>query len=81
MSGSANNYWSLFEEDHLKLAHNIAEELGEPKESNEELVEFFKTVSAEKIRDYARLELLGQSLFSISFAPIVESTYFVLNNA
>lgn len=79
MSGTAYNYWSLSDENHLEHAHNIAKELGEPKKSDDELVEFFKKVPADKIRNYGKLNLLSQSLLAIPIAPIVESTYFVLN--
>lgn len=51
MSGSAENFWAMSKENnHLAMVIDLAEKLGEPKETYDELVEFLKSISVDKIR-------------------------------
>lgn len=77
MSGSALNYWAISQEKHhLVQAHKMAEELGEPKKTFEELVEFLKTVPAEEFNKIATITAdSGARYKSPQFAPIVESVH------
>lgn len=73
MSGSAENAWALSNDDHLKRAFNIAQELGKTITDHDELVKFLKTVPAEKLYLFADMETVNNVLSKISIAPIVES--------
>lgn len=75
MSGVIGNYWAMSEEnDHLELAHKIARDLGEPKNSFEELVAFLKSTPADKLSEYSTI--VGSNiLFEIPFTPVIESKF------
>lgn len=73
MSGVVSNYWALSESaDHLELAYKIANDLGEPKTTYEELVEFFKFAPAEKLIEYSTA-VKYSPLLQIVFNPVIES--------
>lgn len=76
MSGAVFNFWALFlVKNHLAEAHNIANELGEPKTTFEELVEFLKTVPAEKFKKFAISTPDKGVRFQLLYGPVVESTH------
>lgn len=75
MSGSAENFLSYGDENYIiSSAYNIAKELDEPKNSVQELIDFFKTVPAKDIVYYC----LTPSDHKVSikrFVPIIESLF------
>lgn len=74
MSGTADSIWSLSElNDHTPVAYRIAVDSGEPKSSKEELIEFFKTISAEKIKYTAMYEGTYYRTINFKFSPVIES--------
>lgn len=76
MSGTSMNFWAQCDENKIiTLAYKIAEDLGGPKESPQDLIEFFKTVPSEKIVVYA-IEKTSHRTISKDFAPIIESEFF-----
>lgn len=76
LSGTTENVWARFTDtNHILLAHQIASDLGEPKESNDELIEFFKSVPADKIQNYGAMTLTHRD-FRIKFAPLIERMSF-----
>ena len=73
MSGVVENYWAMSEHnDHVELAYKIAADFGEPKETIDELVEFLKSVPAEKLCEYNNIAPM-QLLFPLSSTPVIES--------
>lgn len=75
MSGSAGNYWALSEEDnHLRRAFQIAEQLGEPKYSFEHLMAVLRTVSAGRLNQLHFYEANTDDLLSATiFGPVIEN--------
>lgn len=73
MSGSAENQWALSNDDHLKRAFNIAQELGKTITDHDDLVKFLQNVPAEKLYRFADLHAIKNVLFKIPIGPIVES--------
>lgn len=71
MSGTVDVLWAFSSDDHLKRAFNIAEELGEPKTTHEELISFLKSVPAKKLCPFSPLE--QGVMFRIPVGPIAES--------
>lgn len=75
MSGAADNYWATSDKnDHLELAHRIAEELGESKKAVDELVEVLKRAPAVKITEHSAVDI-SKSLLEFSFTPVIECKY------
>lgn len=73
MSGVVDNYWAMTENNnHLKLAHKIAEDFGESKSTTEELIAFLKSAPANKLCEYNNI-LPAQVLLPLPFTPVVES--------
>lgn len=73
MSGVAYNYWAMSgSNDHLEFAYKIARDMGEPKNTFQDLVEFLKSIPAEKFNEYSLLTV-HDILMEISFSPIIES--------
>lgn len=66
------DWWALSHDDHLKRAFDIANELGEPKETKDELIAFLKSVPAEKLGKLATMSAVNDVLFEIPLAPIIE---------
>lgn len=74
MSGSIGNLWALSPESHLTRVHQILEEeLGEPKRSNEELLEYFKTAPPQFFNKISRVEVNSGMQYTVPFGPVVES--------
>lgn len=72
MSGSPDNLWALSDKDnYLPTAYKIANDLGEPKKSFEELVEFLKSVPAARFAEFDVSE--EGRILNPKFRPIVES--------
>lgn len=77
MSGTTENLWAMFEgKDHSERAHKIANDLGQPKESLDELIAFLQTAPADKLTAYSTIDTVD-NLFTIPFGPMVESKRFV----
>lgn len=71
MSGAVDNFWALASKDnHLSMAHKMAEDLGEPNDSFKELVEFLKMAPASKMTRMPEGLLLRRN--QVDLAPIVE---------
>lgn len=80
LSGAIDNHSALSEEKHhLKRAHQIAKELGEPKNSVEDLVEFLKNVSANELSQFSTIQVASNTLFMVAFGPIIESAFLIFN--
>lgn len=60
--------------DHVELAYQIARDLGEPKNTLQDLVEFLKSAPADELSIYSLL-LAKDVLFDIPFTPVIESVY------
>lgn len=74
ISGVADNYWGLNEKsDNLDYAHQIAAELDKPKKSTEELIEFFKSVPAEKLVPYGDVMGFMERTCNPVLKPVMES--------
>jgi len=73
MSGTTFNYWAFSKQnDHTDYAYKMAAELGQPKQSYNELVEFLKTVPADKIYQHGNvIDLLKRTARGV-FAPVIE---------
>lgn len=77
MSGTTENLWAMFEDnDHLELAYKIAKDLGQPKESLDELTAFLQTAPADKLTVFSTIDTVD-NIFTIPFGPVVESETFV----
>lgn len=73
MSGTANSKWAFSDEkDHVALANHIAEELGKPTNSLDDLIDFLKTIPAEKLAQYIFLDASLETN-QFKFAPVIES--------
>lgn len=74
MSGSVENLWALsIEENHLELAHHMAEQLNETKKSFDELVSFLKVVPVDQLHHFMFTEIEDNDIFKTKVAPVVES--------
>lgn len=74
MSGTSENVGARSpDQNHIALAHQIAKDLGEPKESLEDLIEFFKTIPADKFHGYGAMTINHKD-FPIRYAPLIERT-------
>lgn len=74
MSGTADNFWAMsIEENHLKLAHQMAEDLNKTVNSFDELVSFLKEVPIDDIHIYALILNLKNDVFQNKVAPVIES--------
>lgn len=73
MSGSAENLWAISDDDHLKRAFNMAQQLGETITDHNELVTFLKNVEPEKLVRFADGQKLKSVLPYFPIAPIIES--------
>lgn len=79
MSGTIHNYFALSEENNqLKRAFEIAEELGEPKTSVEQLIAFLKNAPLKKLVNYSVCNPSNGLLFC-EFLPVIESMVWHLN--
>lgn len=78
MSGSIGNYWAFSEDDHhIKHAFRIAEQLGKPRNSIEQLIAFFKTVPAHQLNQQHFYDSSVDSLLSsMKFGPVIERKSF-----
>lgn len=73
MSGSAENYWSFAKaNDNLELAHQIANNLGQPQDSTDNLAAFLQSLEVDKLKSYGALNWL-QGTIAVEFAPVIES--------
>lgn len=74
LSGSAENFWAFSEKnDHTDLVYEIANDLGKPKHSFVDLVEFLKTVPAEDIIDYGTIYPRLRRTTRFMLSPVIES--------
>ncbi|XP_055308597.1 esterase B1-like [Sitodiplosis mosellana] len=72
MSGVVDNYWALSESNnHLEIAHKIANDFDGPKNSTDELIAFLKTIPADEFISYSHL-ITSTRLIDIPFKPIIE---------
>lgn len=73
-SGTAENYWAFSEQsNHLKFAHQMAIDLNAPQDSFENLVEFLKTVSVDKLVGYGNILGFFRRRSSLLMTPVIES--------
>lgn len=76
LSGSAENFWAFSEKnDHTDLAYKIANDLGKPKHSFEDLVVFLKTVPAEDIIGYGTIYPRLRRTTRFMLSPVIESAW------
>lgn len=74
MSGSVGNPWAFpSEHDHVQNAFEIAEKLGEPQNSYDELISFLKTTSADSLNPFSTTVAPNAVQISIVFGPTIES--------
>lgn len=74
MSGVGENLWSLWEKTNSTVAYKIAEESGQSLRSNDELVNFYKTVPGSTILEYQPFQGLQIRTLHPELAPIIESS-------
>lgn len=68
--------WAISDEkNHISYAYQMAEDLGEPKNSIEELVEFLQSVPPEKIVRYGSSMAGFHRTLDFRYAPIIESMF------
>lgn len=73
MSGTTENHWAWYEhKSQLEISYRMANELGEPKEKLNELIEFLMSASAEDLSKYSTIDI-SDNVFAMPFAPVVES--------
>lgn len=73
LSGTAEHYWAFSQlPNHLSLAFQIAEHLGKPQQSLNELIRFFKSVPANSIAQFASTDHLFRRTTIPIFAPVIE---------
>lgn len=78
MSGTANSRWAYSDEkDHVALANRIAEDLGKPTNSIDDLVELLKTTPGDTLKTSLFLET-SMKTTRFKFAPIIESVPFLM---
>lgn len=76
MSGSVGNPWAFPSEcDHVNNAYEIAEKLGNPQNSYDELVTFLKTTPAEALNQFSTTVAPNAVQISIVFGPTIESNF------
>lgn len=74
MSGTVNNLWALYEKnEHKTLAYKLAANLGQPKYTLEELIDFLKTVPANKTLEYDHEAFEADRTGQLLLAPVIES--------
>lgn len=73
MSGSIENPWAMSKQnDHVAAMFDVAEKLGEPKKTFEELLNFLKTASVDTIRKgFPSMELAHT--IELFWTPVIES--------
>lgn len=73
MSGTVDVAWAMnSKSDHLAMAFKIADDLGQPKHSIDELVELLKAAPANKIAKYGAKGFTERTMNYV-MAPIIES--------
>lgn len=74
MSGAVGTPWAYpSEHDHVKNAYEIAEKLGKPQNSYDELVSFLKTTPANLLNQFSTTAVPNAIQISIVFGPTIES--------
>lgn len=74
MSGSVGNPWAFpLQNDHVKHSYEIAEKLGKPQQTDDDLVEFLKSIPAESLNQFSTIVVPDAVQFSIVFRPTIES--------
>lgn len=74
MSGSAFVPWAFsWYNDHVSNAYKIAEDLGQPKDSIDDLIEFLQSISAEKLIKYGSAMPGFVRTLRFPYAPVKES--------
>lgn len=78
MSGAIANPWALQpKKDYLKSAFKIAEQLGKPQKSYDELVTFLKTIPADSFNRFCTLVSDDPVKIGLSLGPVVESMILI----
>lgn len=74
LSGSTDDFWAFNDnEDHWNVAKTIVKDFNAPQYSFIGIVEFIKSLPAEKINDYTDLmSFFGKTLKTV-FGPVIES--------
>lgn len=74
MSGTVYVPWALSKfPNHISQAYKIAEDLGEPKDSIESLIEFLQSVPADRIVKYGTAMSGFERTLDFTYAPVIES--------
>lgn len=75
MSGAAFQYWAMTENnDHLEIAHKIANDAGKTIKNTKDLVEFLQSQLPETLVKYGTiLPLITDRLDLAPFTPVIES--------
>lgn len=75
LSGTAETLWAFSDQNnHVALANHIAEDLGKPTNSLEDLIQFLKTTPGETLVPYIFIKQSMENRFK--FAPVIESMFF-----
>lgn len=73
-SGSVGNPWGQpSEHDHVKKSFEIAEKLGKPQNSYDELVSFLKTTPADSLNQFNTILNPNAIQICFLFGPTIES--------
>lgn len=73
MSGTADNFWAIYDKsDHLPMAYKIAVDMGEPKQSLGDLIDFLKKIPSETFQKYQSSWVFDIRTFTAELAPVIE---------
>lgn len=76
LSGTAMAPWAISnDKSHISNAYQMAEDLGEPKNNLDELIEFLQSVPSEKIVRYGSSMVGFHRTLNFKYAPVIERTY------
>lgn len=75
-SGTAANIWAMSEKnDHSELLFTITSEMGVAKTSMAGLINFLKTVPANKLMAFALPKITFYNTLDFAFAPVIERNF------
>lgn len=74
MSGTAETIWSMSNtNDIISWAYKYAADDGQPKQSIDELIDYFKSAPSSKFSNTPLIESTTFITFVFKFAPVIES--------
>lgn len=79
LSGTAHSIWAFSDEkNHIALANHIAEDMGKPTNSLEDLIQLLKNTTGKTLATYTFIETASET-HRFKFAPVIEGEFFFLH--